>query len=61
VNPGAITEAIRRGYIHVEERSHGRTWIDPARLRARKDGWRIPVDVGCRFAALQPGDPGYEG
>jgi hypothetical protein len=60
VRPGAITEAIRRGYIHVEERSHGRAWIDPARLRARKDGWRTPVDVDCRFAALRPGDPGYE-
>jgi hypothetical protein len=44
VSPGAVTSAIKRGDIRVASRNHGRTWIDPARLRGRADNIRTPVD-----------------
>ena len=63
VTVASITAAIGNGDIRVAERSHGRTWIDPARLRARTDRIRTPVDKDhpkARPEPGEPGDPGYE-
>ena len=59
VNPGAISAAIARGDIRVAERSYGRVWTDPARLRARTDRIRTPVDKDHSKARKEPGDAGY--
>jgi hypothetical protein len=61
VTQNAIASAIREGQIRVEDRSHGKRWIDPARLRARTDRRRTPVDVSHPLARLEPGDPGCKG
>jgi hypothetical protein len=56
VSPGAITSAIKRGDIRVASRNHGRTWIDPARLRGRADNIRTPVDKDHPKALPETGE-----
>jgi hypothetical protein len=59
VSDHVIMGARKRGELKVAERSYGRVWYDPKRLRARKDRRRGPVDVGHPVARLEPGDEGY--
>ena len=56
VRVGAITAAVKDGYIRVADRSHGRTWIDPARLRGRTDRIRTPVDKDHPKALPETGE-----
>lgn len=60
IAPSALTHARERGDIQVAGWDGKRPLYDPARLRARKDRRRTPVDVSHPLARLEPGDEGYE-
>lgn len=57
----ALAKATKRGDVEVAGMDGKRRLYDPARLRARKDKRRTPVNVSHPLARLEPGDEGYEG